>query len=142
MSLTVRRIIGAAVVVLPFLYFVVLLMVSPSAAGSFAGSVLIRLVDPILFLDILVSGIAGAKARDGLLWAAGASITATLATWWAGYSWWVKVAGSDWAQQTAVRTAVWALAFALCGFLIGRAFYRPGLVKPTPSADESGHPNP
>jgi len=124
MSSVQWKIVGAFVLAAPFLLFVVLLILSPAAAGTFAGSLLAKITDPSVLIGIVLSGVAGALGFRWQ-WAVGIGIIIGTAGCLLGYSWWQNVAGSTVANQTAVLFVTWSIAFACYGFIVGQMFFRP-----------------
>ncbi|HLJ72398.1 MAG TPA: hypothetical protein VKU03_13845 [Roseiarcus sp.] len=116
--MTARKMMGAAVVVLPLISFLFLLIVNPAAADWFARTLLARLTDPIIVLETILSAAAGA-ARRGLIWPLALAM-ATGLRFAISYSMWGAGAGDAFAEH-AVHAAEYALAFAFCGYLLGRA---------------------
>ena len=112
-----------AVVAAPFVLFVLLLVIDPPAAGTFAGSLLVRLTDPPVFIGIVVSCIFGAVGYRWP-WALGVGVIAALVGCVMGFSWWQKVAGSDVAVRTAMSFALWTILLAAYGYIVGRLFQR------------------
>jgi hypothetical protein len=117
------KIVGALVLAAPFVLFVVLLVLSPAAAGTFAGSLLGKITDPPVLIGIVLSGVAAALGFRWQ-WAVGIGIIVGTAGCLLGYSWWQKVAGSTVANQTAALFVAWSIAFACYGFIAGRMFFR------------------
>jgi hypothetical protein len=124
MSSVQWKIAGGLVLAAPFVLFVVLLVLSPAAAGTFAGSLLGRIADPPVLIGIVLSGVAGALGFRWY-WALGIGVTVGTAGCLLGYAWWTKVAGSTVAQQTAARFVMWAMLLAAYGYILGRTFHRP-----------------
>jgi hypothetical protein len=125
MSSRLWKILGALVLAAPVVLFLVLLAFSPAAAGTFAGSLLGRFTDPPVLLGIVLAGFAGALGYQWA-WAFGVGIAVGIAGCLLGYSGWAKVAGETVAGQTAAQFFIWAILFALYGFIAGRVF------RPTP----------
>lgn len=120
--MTARRLIGTALLALPLLSFLFLLIISPAAAGWLAKAIPARLTDPIILLEVFLSTIAGAASRS-LIWPllfaiVGAGLRVTIS-----YRLWVSAGGGGFLDH-ASHAAEYALVFAICGYLLGRALSR------------------
>src|SRR5579872_5347054 len=107
-EMTARKMMGAAVVVLPLISFLFLLIVNPAPADWFARTLLARLTDPIIVLETILSAVAGA-ARRGLIWPLALAMAATGLRFAISYSVWGAGAGDAFAEH-AVHAAEYALA--------------------------------
>jgi hypothetical protein len=115
------KLLGALVLAAPVVLFLVLLAFSPPTAGTFAGSLLGRLTDPLVLLGVVLAGVAGAL-RFQWFWAFGVGIAVGIAGCVIGYSWWAKVVGETAAGQIAAQFIIWTIFLTLYGFIAGRMF--------------------
>ncbi len=111
-----------AIVAAPFVLFVLLLVIDPPAAGTFAGTLLARLTDQPIVIGIVASCIFGAVGYRWP-WALGVGVIAALVGCAIGFSWWQKIAGSDLAIRTAMSFAIWTILLAAYGYIAGRLFH-------------------
>jgi hypothetical protein len=113
-----RLLIAASVLAAPVVYFFLLLAVSPPAAGTFAGSWLARIADPIMLVGIFLAGIAGATRRH-FAWALSIGFLAGAVRWLVGYSYSAEVYGREAASQMAVLFVIWAILIAGYAYIGG-----------------------
>jgi hypothetical protein len=118
MTTTQKKALAAAGLVVPFVVFIVSILISPPVAGTLAGTTLSRLIDPIAIVALaggLIVGAAGFKWWFAPLIGLGLGVVGVLMA----YDFWLKVAGREAAGNAALQLIIWAVGFAGYGYLAG-----------------------
>ncbi len=159
-----RSLVRAIVVAAPVLYFFFLLVTSPTvepgfllaigpvfepgrelgpgaAAGTFAGLVLGRILDPPVLIGVILAGFAGISRRH-FTWAPGIGIMVGAAGCLLGYRFRAEVSGSAAATQWAVSYVVWAVLLSSYGYIAGQVLIEAceRLAKPALSSGAQVYP--
>jgi hypothetical protein len=119
--------LAAAGLAAPFVIFVVSLLISPFAAGTLAGTILGRLVDPLAIVALvggLIVGVSGFKWWFAPLIGFELGAVGVLTA----FEFWAKVAGPMAAEHAAAQAIIWVVGFAEYGYFAGVVLGKPKVV--------------